>query len=298
MPVTCNADCAVVLRPNHLPANSNYLLHFCTRCFLGLTLGVAGRYEEARPNMEEAIRIFEALGADGNFGLVVSLCFLGEIALPQSDFTLARPLFEHGIAVCRAANLRAAISPALGDFVMACLGMGDIEGARWCLRNEVDWEGKAAWMAQLFYLLTVTALTLIQSNQPAYAVEILSATTGLPLGDWEYDVRGKPVREALDMLRKRLPRGVYAAAWKRGQTPILLPHEELVPRRLTPEFRARVIWMLDQAGAPSAAEAITDREREVLACLARGLSNEQIADELVISVGTAKVKCGWIPGQI
>ena len=41
-------------------------------------------------------------------------------------------------------------------------------------------------------------------------------------------------------------------------------------------------------------EPLTDRELEVLQLIAEGLTNQQIAEELVISVGTAK----WYTGQI
>lgn len=58
-----------------------------------------------------------------------------------------------------------------------------------------------------------------------------------------------------------------------------------VTRRLIGEFAARPE---SAAVAPKQLDILTDREREVAALVARGLSNEEIADELYISPKTAK----------
>ena len=57
-----------------------------------------------------------------------------------------------------------------------------------------------------------------------------------------------------------------------------------VTRRLIAEFAVRA----KQPPSSAVLEELTDREREVMALAAGGLSNEQIAERLVVSVATAK----------
>jgi DNA-binding NarL/FixJ family response regulator len=66
-----------------------------------------------------------------------------------------------------------------------------------------------------------------------------------------------------------------------------------VTRRLVAEFAARAKELLPAARL----DVITDREREVRALVAEGLSNGEIAARLVVSSATAKDPCRPCDGQ-
>ena len=66
-----------------------------------------------------------------------------------------------------------------------------------------------------------------------------------------------------------------------------------VTRRLLDRFATRLPSAYEQA-APARLDRLTERELEVLRLVARGLSNAEIADELVITRATAKTHVGRI----
>jgi DNA-binding NarL/FixJ family response regulator len=67
-----------------------------------------------------------------------------------------------------------------------------------------------------------------------------------------------------------------------------------VTRQLIAEFAARA----KEPGTPEGLDDLTDREREVVALVGEGLSNDEIAERLVISPATAKTHVSRAMGKL
>ena len=67
-----------------------------------------------------------------------------------------------------------------------------------------------------------------------------------------------------------------------------------VTRRLIEEFTARTTSPRPVAGI----DALTEREREVMMLVAAGLSNDEIAERLVVSLATAKTHVSRVMGKL
>jgi DNA-binding NarL/FixJ family response regulator len=100
--------------------------------------------------------------------------------------------------------------------------------------------------------------------------------------------RRTDVTAAIDVTRQRLSRDAFAAAWAEGRA---LSFDEAVALAAS----ATVARLVPR---PPRGSALTRREREVATLVARGLTNAQIADALVISPGTARIHVERILGKL
>jgi non-specific serine/threonine protein kinase len=93
----------------------------------------------------------------------------------------------------------------------------------------------------------------------------------------------------LQQARRRLGEGGYASTWQvAGTTPLDAIVEEA--RKLLHLIGAAVV----DEPAPTGADSLSEREREVVLLLMRGRSNREIADELVVTRKTAEAHVGHI----
>jgi LuxR family maltose regulon positive regulatory protein len=139
---------------------------------------------------------------------------------------------------------------------------------------------------------------LLQTGRPERGLELLALALHHPAADHETKAR---TQQHLTRHQSSLPPAVFAAATQRGaasdlETVIVTVQSELSQMdeggRMKDEERN--IKISPQSLHPSAfipqplVDPLTPRELEVLHLIAEGLTNQQIAEKLIISVGTAK----------
>src|SRR5262249_47285642 len=236
----------------------------------------------AHLRLEESLELWEQLG-DAWF-TAQALNALGDMARTQADYSRAAELYQRSLALLRRHEITTGIaasvlhnlgyiahhlhdqSQATQRFLEAMeifVNQGDHRGAAECLLG--------------------MAVALNGAGQLQEAARLFGAGDGLlaSIGSTQWPTNITEVQPAHADTRPELGQDAFAQAWAEGGAMGL----DGAPRL------ARGFAVAAEGGAPMppvGVAALTPRERETAALLARGYSNRKIADALVISEQTAE----------
>jgi predicted ATPase/DNA-binding CsgD family transcriptional regulator len=260
-------------------------------CYQGLAMIELGEPLAAQSLLEESVALFRAVG-DRQL-LAQSLNALGLAALRRGDYARADSRFEEALAVARETGAEQYLTEALTHLGTLALRLSDSQQSAAFYQQSLALNralGNRNGLAENLAGLAEVASRLGQPERAARlfgAVEALREVSNIRLSPLRRAAYDRTVRG----IRAQLDEAAFEASWSLGRT---IPLEQVITyaqdtqgEPLDAQGPVKILSLSSKASSPAPA-GLTTREVEVLRFLARGLSNAQIAEELVVSQLTVK----------
>ena len=206
---------------------------------------------------------------------------LGLIQCMKEDYREGWRLVEQGYTKLSARDLTQ-FAGNLG-IAIATVGLDDDQTAEAHLIEILEYALQTGTQGLMTRCLPVAAVIIAHNGDKQRAVELLGLAFTHPKSATGWMVNWPLLTRFRADLEAELGAAAYDAAWERGAKLDLEATAADLLHTFSGDGRTR-----QQAANANLADPLTSRELEVLALLAKGYSNRQIAEALVISVGTVK----------
>jgi predicted ATPase/DNA-binding CsgD family transcriptional regulator len=265
------------------------------RWFMAYCRNELGQVEQALGNYVAAEQHFRTsfqirLEFKDSEGMAVALRHMGQIAMLQADCIEARRLFAQSRALYEEINDRGGLASALEGLGAATGALGDYVTARQHFHRALQLAVEIEFVPLMFSLFIHVGEFFIQTGNATWGINLLVLTYHHPASSHATKDR------AAQLLAHYRPTPTLDLRARVSPSDKKDALEELAAQLLTElalsaglhdsEPAARGPLLLP--AQPSLVEQLTQRELELLRLLAQGLSNQDIAETLIVSVGTVK----------
>lgn len=267
------------------------------RWFMATCLLELGQAEEALGHDHAAQHHFQtsydlraALADRG--GMAVALNHLGRVALRQQNFAQGQERYAQSRTICAEINDRGGLATALEGLGVAATALGDVERARQHFYAALKLAMQIQLQSLIFSLFVQIGKLFLQGDQTACGIALLTLTRDHL--DSPPSMRAQAAHQ-LTLGQAGRPTKVEVATRWRATDAV-----ETVATSLLVELAHYPVSLDNSATFPAVAaaqptpvkqpliEPLTERELEILHFLGDGLTNEAIADKLIVAIGTVK----------
>ena len=250
----------------------------------------AGRLRDAQTLGEDALALMRAIGQP--WGSAHALLGLGDLARVRGEADTARACYEEALVILRELNARPEMARCLTGLGRIAMDQRDLATARPHLTESLRLTYASGSRIGMARSLEALAGLAVLAGDAEVAVRLAGAAAALREQAHFRPLPGARTQPILDAAAG-LGAATVASLWTQGTA--LTPSDAI---RLAlgddisqPDGAPARPVISSQPGPPPArrgpASALTAREQEVVALLAAGLSNREIARKLVISPATA-----------
>jgi predicted ATPase/DNA-binding CsgD family transcriptional regulator len=263
------------------------------RFFLAYSLIEWGNVARAMGNYEEAERHYRASYAlkeefDSPEGMAITLSRRGEIAVLQERNEEATQLFEQSLTLYDDLNDRGGLATCLKGLGKVAHARQDLPAANEHFRRALEIAAEIEFWPLVCSIVVDVAALLKSLDRLTLAVALLTLVENHAAS--QHETR-RQAQQQLEACESQMAANEYAAGVRRGTEWEL----EQALAKLYSELAAVTEDDDDRAqDEQPLVEPLTDRELDVLRLLAEGYTNAEVAEELVLALGTVK----WYASQI
>jgi predicted ATPase/DNA-binding CsgD family transcriptional regulator len=252
-----------------------------------------GNHAIARERWSESLS--RAQKDQDTFRIAYSLNYLGDLARMEQNYAEAVVKYQESEALLRELNTQGYLASILSNLGFTFLYLGEIESAQAKFHESMaiyqDVQNKRGMIDDLVGF----AASAIQAGLPAAGTRLLAAAeavSGLPAAS-TWPATQMEFRRHLDLAHARLTPSDFQAEQVIGHSMSL---EQAIDFALNLSFPTAL--MVAEPVKTGHARGLTERETEIAGLIAQGMTNGEIADELVLSKRTVETHINHILAKL